>query len=120
MMPSTRCEVARHVPLRDLARRLAACRCFVGHDSGISHLAAAVGTPSVVLWGPTLEKVWRPLGDHVRCDKLCCRQWAMEIDFHQCVELFVAGCQGCAERCDAGIVDEYVAATEAIDTLSYR
>ena len=44
----------------------------------------------------------------------------MEIDFHQCVELFVAGCQGCAERCHTGIVDEYVAATEEIDTLSYR
>jgi len=35
---------------------------FVGNDSGISHLAAAVGTPGVVLFGPTDARRWRPLG----------------------------------------------------------
>jgi heptosyltransferase-2 len=39
---------------------------FVGHDSGISHLAAAVGVPSLVLFGPTNPAVWRPLGEKVR------------------------------------------------------
>jgi ADP-heptose:LPS heptosyltransferase len=38
---------------------------FVGHDSGISHLAAAVGVPTIVLWGDTAEAVWRPLGQNV-------------------------------------------------------
>jgi heptosyltransferase-3 len=36
---------------------------FVGNDSGVSHLAAAIGTPGVVLFGPTDPKRWRPLGE---------------------------------------------------------
>ena len=59
------CELARSLPLAELAARLSTCSVFVGHDSGISHLAAAVGTPSIVLWGDTSEPVWRPLGQHV-------------------------------------------------------
>lgn len=55
-----RSQVAQSVPLAELAGRLAACRAFVGHDSGISHLAAAVGLPGLVLWGDTAEEIWRP------------------------------------------------------------
>jgi ADP-heptose:LPS heptosyltransferase len=36
---------------------------FVGNDSGVSHLAAATGTPGVVIFGPTSPDRWRPLGD---------------------------------------------------------
>jgi heptosyltransferase-2 len=46
--------------LAELAGRLAVCRAFVGHDSGISHLAAAVGLTGLVLWGDTAEEIWRP------------------------------------------------------------
>jgi heptosyltransferase-3 len=35
---------------------------FVGNDSGVSHLAAATGTPGVVLFGPTDPLRWCPLG----------------------------------------------------------
>jgi heptosyltransferase-3 len=35
---------------------------FVGNDSGVSHLAAAVGAPAVVLFGQTDPARWRPLG----------------------------------------------------------
>jgi len=59
------CTVARSLPLAELAVRLGACSLFVGHDSGISHLAAAVGVPSIVLWGDTAEAIWRPLGKDV-------------------------------------------------------
>lgn len=59
-LPSARVETASHLPLPDLAAKLAACRGFLGHDSGITHLAAAVGIPGVVLWGDTTEAVWRP------------------------------------------------------------
>ena len=34
---------------------------FVGNDSGPGHLAAAVGTPTLSLFGPTDPVVWRPL-----------------------------------------------------------
>jgi heptosyltransferase-2 len=59
------CELARSLPLAELAARLSNCSLFVGHDSGISHLAAAIGTPTIVLWGDTAETVWRPLGERV-------------------------------------------------------
>jgi heptosyltransferase-3 len=36
---------------------------FVGNDSGIAHIAAAVGTPSVVIFGPSNINHWRPWTD---------------------------------------------------------
>jgi len=52
--------------LYELARRLAGAQVFLGNDSGIAHLAAAAGTPAVVLFGPTDSRVWAPRGPHVR------------------------------------------------------
>jgi len=65
-LPRSRLQLADNLSLTELAHRLSACSAFVGHDSGISHLAAAVGLPSLVLWGDTLEAVWRPQGEHVK------------------------------------------------------
>ncbi len=48
--------------LEELARRLAGARLYVGNDSGVSHLAAAVGAPVVALFGPTDARVWAPRG----------------------------------------------------------
>jgi ADP-heptose:LPS heptosyltransferase len=39
---------------------------YIGNDSGITHLAAAVGTPVLALFGPTNPEVWAPRGPHVR------------------------------------------------------
>jgi heptosyltransferase III len=58
---SSRIEIAQNLPLAELAARLAGCRAFVGHDSGITHLAAALGLPTVALWGPSNDRIWRPL-----------------------------------------------------------
>jgi len=52
--------------LSRLADGLSECGLFVGHDTGVTHLAAAVGTSTVVLFGATDPDVWAPLGDHVR------------------------------------------------------
>jgi ADP-heptose:LPS heptosyltransferase len=38
---------------------------FVGNDSGVSHLAAAVGTPGLAIFGPTDPARWRPLGSRI-------------------------------------------------------
>jgi len=51
--------------LGELARALSGARLFVGNDSGVSHLAAAVGTPTAALFGPTNPLVWRPDGGPV-------------------------------------------------------
>lgn len=61
-IPATRFKILRGAPLSELARWLASCVGFIGHDSGISHLAAAVGVRSLILWGQTSETVWHPRG----------------------------------------------------------
>ena len=62
-LPPARCSIVQSQPLAELAQRIQSCAAFVGHDSGITHLAAAVGLPCVVLWADTLEEVWRPQGE---------------------------------------------------------
>jgi ADP-heptose:LPS heptosyltransferase len=52
--------------LYELACWLATARVYIGNDSGITHLAAAVGTPVVALFGPTEPRIWAPRGDHIR------------------------------------------------------
>jgi heptosyltransferase III len=59
-LPATRIKLMQSTPLPELAQWLASCIAFIGHDSGISHLAAAVGLRSLILWGDTAEAVWRP------------------------------------------------------------
>ncbi|MEO5761336.1 MAG: glycosyltransferase family 9 protein, partial [Vicinamibacteria bacterium] len=40
-------------------------RVFIGNDSGVSHLSAAVGAPTMALFGPTSDVVWKPDGPRV-------------------------------------------------------
>lgn len=47
-------------PLEELVAHFSQCRLFLGHDSGISHLAAACGAPCLLLFGPTDPSVWAP------------------------------------------------------------
>lgn len=51
---------AHNLPLEELVASLQTCRFFIGHDSGVSHLAAACGLPSLLLFGPTDPRVWAP------------------------------------------------------------
>lgn len=59
-------ESAHQLPLAQLVARILECRLFVGHDSGISHLAAACTVPSLLLFGPTDPGIWAPPAPHVR------------------------------------------------------
>lgn len=59
-LPAHRHTPAIRLPLPELARRLSGCSAFIGHDSGITHLAAALGLRLLVLWGESKEAVWRP------------------------------------------------------------
>ena len=52
--------------LYELACWLAGARAYVGNDCGITHLAAAVGTRVVAIFGPTDPAMWAPRGSHVR------------------------------------------------------
>jgi ADP-heptose:LPS heptosyltransferase len=58
--------VMKDASLVQVAGAIACSQLVVGNDSGISHLAAAIRTPLVCLFGPTDPTVWRPLGAVVR------------------------------------------------------
>jgi len=51
--------------LYDLACWLASARLYIGNDSGITHLAAAAGTPVAAIFGPTDPQMWAPRGKRV-------------------------------------------------------
>ena len=52
--------VAEGLPLPEVAALLAEADLFLGHDSGVSHLAAVVGTRCLLLFGPTDPDIWAP------------------------------------------------------------
>lgn len=64
-LPAGEAFVAEALPLPILAALIGRSSIFVGNDSGIAHLSAALGVPSIVLFGPTLPRHWAPLGSHV-------------------------------------------------------
>jgi len=46
----------------ELAELIRQARCYVGNDSGPMHLATAVGTPTVAIWGSSSSVRWHPWG----------------------------------------------------------
>jgi heptosyltransferase III len=58
--------ILRGRSLPELGAALSLCQHYYGHDTGISHLAAAVGVPCTLLFGPTEPAVWAPQAPQVR------------------------------------------------------
>ena len=54
--------LARDLPLRVLGALLGQAGLYVGNDSGVTHLAAAAGAPTLALFGPTAAETWAPVG----------------------------------------------------------
>ena len=46
--------------LSDVKSLLASASLFIGNDSGPAHMAAALGVPVTVLYGPSNPVVWAP------------------------------------------------------------
>lgn len=59
-------KVLVHEPLLEVAQQLQQCTCYLGNDSGITHLAAMLGVPTVALFGPSNPAIWHPVGPSVR------------------------------------------------------
>jgi len=55
--------VVSDLELGEVAGLAYLARCFLGNDSGVSHLASVSGARGLVLFGPTDPARWRPLGD---------------------------------------------------------
>jgi ADP-heptose:LPS heptosyltransferase len=66
VLPPGRADIAQDLPLVELAQKMKLCAAFIGHDSGITHLAAALDLPGFALWGPTAETTWRPKSDRIK------------------------------------------------------
>jgi ADP-heptose:LPS heptosyltransferase len=60
------CLIYENRSLKEIADLLTHCRAMIGNDTGITHLAAAIGAPTVALFGPTDPAVWGPRGRKVR------------------------------------------------------
>jgi ADP-heptose:LPS heptosyltransferase len=61
--------------LMEMAALLKRCDLFIGNDTAPAHLAAAVGTKTVALFGPTFPLLWRPYSDRAAAlfsDPDCC------------------------------------------------
>ncbi len=92
-----------------VAAVLSRCRLFLGNDSGLTHLAAALDGPEVVaLFGPTDPGVWAPPGKGVRiltgtCAQApCARGRAIPCAKPQCLEDLSAGAGFGGGRGDTG------------------
>ena len=59
------CAAARNLSLAQAAALLARSDLYLGNDSGITHLAAAVGVRAVALFGPSDALAWAPRGQKV-------------------------------------------------------
>ncbi len=58
-------QILTCAPLLEVAQHLQQCRCYLGNDLGITHLAALLGIPTVAIFGPTDPAIWRPVGPFV-------------------------------------------------------
>ncbi len=54
-----------HPTLRELSAELTAADLFLGHDTGVSHLAGASGVRSILLFGKTNPLIWAPQNENV-------------------------------------------------------
>ncbi|MCZ7546121.1 MAG: WecB/TagA/CpsF family glycosyltransferase [Anaerolineae bacterium] len=69
-------DLSGRTTLRALAALLRRADLFIGADSGVMHLAAAAGTPTVAIFGPSNHRAWGPWSPHaparvVRSAPLC-------------------------------------------------
>jgi len=87
-LPAAEVIPAESLPLDLLAAAMEHGRIFIGNDSGLAHLAAALGVCCVVLFGPTFPRHWAPLGRHVAVlrDPTCCEGCASGRKDHTCLD----------------------------------
>ena len=72
--------------LKDLTELLKTGNGFIGNDSGVSHLAAFMGLPTVAVFGPPDPEIWKPLGRTVRVVR-------SDLECSPCFEPGAVGCE---------------------------
>lgn len=66
----------KDIHLDEAARLLLGAAAYAGNDSGITHLAAALGRPTLAVFGPTDPAQWAPRGQHVRIAQAPAGDWS--------------------------------------------
>ena len=97
---STSPIVLQNLELEIVAGLLHVAKIFIGHDSGLTHLAAAVGVPTLAIFGPTSVDRWKPQGHEVvilsghpcRCDtwsvvKACTEKYCLQISSYDILQI---------------------------------
>lgn len=69
---SSQLPLLKELTLDEVVAVLSCCQGYVGNDSGITHLAAALGLDTIAIFGPTNPRQWGPLGEKV---KICACQY---------------------------------------------
>lgn len=72
--------------LAELAGLLKTAGGFIGNDSGVSHLASFIGLPTVVIFGPSDPKTWKPMGRAVKVVR-------SDLECSPCFEPGTVGCE---------------------------
>ena len=104
------------LPLRQLAALYAAAAVVVSNDAGSMHIAAAVGTPTIGLFGPGEEDIWFPY-DPVLGHKALRR----DVPCHPChLDLCTREGDGYMECMKLLTVDEVTGAVEGALNRSIR
>ena len=104
--PSVR-NFAGELTLRETASILAGAGVVVANDNGLAHVAAAVGTPTVTLFGPTSERVFGALAPHqetLRAPFACAPCW-QGVRYGAC-----RGGIDCLRALDVDLVEQHVRA----------
>lgn len=58
-------KIFQNLSLPEIYRTLQEGILYIGNDSGISHLAAITGIPTIALFGPSNPNIWKPYGENV-------------------------------------------------------
>ncbi|MDH4068815.1 MAG: glycosyltransferase family 9 protein [Ignavibacteria bacterium] len=94
-------KLLRGLPLRQLAAVVSHFRAFVTNDCGPMHIAAALGVPTIGLFGPGEENIWFPYpeekGHHALRIDVPCHPCHLDIcnlggdEYMQCMKLLTVG-----------------------------
>jgi ADP-heptose:LPS heptosyltransferase len=95
----TKRTVHIRMDLTELAALLNSVGGYIGNDSGASHLAAFLGVPTAVIFGPADPKRWTPVGRYVAIVR-------PELECRPCFETEKANCDG--SECLHGTTPEKV------------
>jgi heptosyltransferase-2 len=91
LLESRKFTLVRGLKLIELGAVLERCALFLGNDSGITHLAVAVGTPTVAMFGSASPAIWEPRGERVHVVRFSEHD---VVEVHQAIEQLWGAARG--------------------------